>query len=353
VIACLFIALARLLRPAPPRLRAAPTPAQGERVRAIVALSRKTSANLALLGDKRFLLGRSERSFIMYGIWGRSWVAMGDPVGEQDDWEELIWRFRELCDRYGGWTVFYKIGKENLPLYLDLGLTPLKIGEEACVPLKTFSLDGKSRPGFRKVCHRFEMKGYAFDVIAAEDVPSILPRLREVSDAWLKQKNTREKQFSLGFFEPEYLKHYPVGIVSREDVILAFCTIWQGAEKEELSGDLMRRLPGAPPETMEFLFIRLMLWGRERGYQWFNLGMAPLSGLERRALAPVWSRLGAIIYQHGEHFYNFQGLRRYKEKFEPQWEPKYIVCPGGLALPRVLANVASLISGGRKGVIAK
>lgn len=353
VIACLLIALARLLRPASPRPRAAPSPAEGERVRVIVALSRKTSANLALLGDKLFLFGRSERSFIMYGIWGRSWVAMGEPVGEKDDWEELIWGFREMCDRYGGWTVFYKIGKENLPLYLDLGLTPLKIGEEACVLLETFSMDGKSRQGFRKVRNRFEREGYAFDVVAAKDVLPILPRLREISDAWLKEKNTREKRFSLGSFDPEYLKHYPFGIVRREDVILAFCNIWQGAEKEELSGDLMRRLPGSPPETMEYLFVRLMLWGKEQGYQWFNLGMAPLSGLERRALAPAWSRLGSLIYQHGEHFYNFQGLRHYKEKFEPQWEPEYIVCPSGVVLPRVLANVASLISSGVKGVIAK
>jgi phosphatidylglycerol lysyltransferase len=212
-------------------------------------------------------------------------------------------------------------------------------------------MDGKSRQGFRKVRNRFEREGYAFDVMAAKDVLPILPR--EISDAWLKEKNTREKRFSLGSFDPEYLKHYPFGIVRREDVILAFCNIWQGAEKEELSGDLMRRLPGSPPETMKYLFIRLMLWGKEQGYQWFNLGMAPLSGLEWRALAPVWSRLGSLIYQHGEHFYNFQGLRHYKEKFEPQWEPKYIVCPSGVVLPRVLANVASLISSGVKGVLAK
>jgi phosphatidylglycerol lysyltransferase len=104
---------------------------------------------------------------------------------------------------------------------------------------------------------------------------------------------------------------------------------------------------------MEYLFIQLMVWGQQKGYRWFNLGMAPLSGLEDRALAPLWNRLGALVFRHGEHFYNFQGLRQYKGKFNPEWTPKYLASPGGLALPRILTNVATLISGGLKGVLGK
>jgi phosphatidylglycerol lysyltransferase len=104
---------------------------------------------------------------------------------------------------------------------------------------------------------------------------------------------------------------------------------------------------------MDALFLELMLWGREQGYRWFNLGMAPLSGLEERTLAPPWNRAGAWIFRHGEHFYNFQGLRRYKEKFDPVWEPRYLACPGGLALPRVLADIAALIAGGLRGVVGR
>jgi phosphatidylglycerol lysyltransferase len=81
--------------------------------------------------------------------------------------------------------------------------------------------------------------------------------------------------------------------------------------------------------------------------------MTPFAGMEDHALAPLWNRLGAFIFTYGEHFYNFQGLRQYKQKFDPQWEPKYIASPGGLALPGIITNIASLISGGVKGVIAK
>jgi phosphatidylglycerol lysyltransferase len=104
---------------------------------------------------------------------------------------------------------------------------------------------------------------------------------------------------------------------------------------------------------MDFLLLHLILWGKEEQYTWFNLGMAPFSGLEDHALAPLWNRVGSFLFRYGEHFYNFQGLRQYKEKFDPEWEPKYLVSPGGLPLPRILANIASLISGGMKGVITK
>jgi phosphatidylglycerol lysyltransferase len=104
---------------------------------------------------------------------------------------------------------------------------------------------------------------------------------------------------------------------------------------------------------MDYLFTRLMGWGREQGYAWFNLGMAPFSGLEARELAPLAAKLGAYLFRHGESFYNFQGLRAYKEKYDPVWEPRYLASPGRLALPRVLADLAFLISRGVKGTFGK
>jgi phosphatidylglycerol lysyltransferase len=87
-----------------------------------------------------------------------------------------------------------------------------------------------------------------------------------------------------------------------------------------------------------------MLWGKQQGYQWFNLGMAPLSGIENRPLAPMWNRVVNLAFHHSDHFYNFEGLRRYKEKFAPVWSPKYLASPGGWILPRILADLVTLIS---------
>jgi len=289
----------------------------------------------------------------MYGIAGRSWVALGDPIGPEKELAELVWRFHEICDLHGGWTVFYQADRESLPLYLDLGLTLLKFGEEARIPLESFSLEGGHRRGLRHTHHRLEKEGCRFEVIPREEVHSFFPLMKEISDAWMTEKHTREKGFSLGFFNEDYLRHFPVGIIRKSGNIVAFANIWLGAQKEELSADLMRYLPDAPEGVMEYLFIQLMLWGKQKGYRMFNLGVAPLSGLERRAMAPLWSKIGAFIFRHGEHFYHFQGLREYKEKFDPEWEPKYLASPGGLLLPRILTDITALISGGLKGVITK
>ncbi|HUT70127.1 MAG TPA: bifunctional lysylphosphatidylglycerol flippase/synthetase MprF [Desulfatiglandales bacterium] len=348
----LFFALARMLSPSQPMLSGRKQE-DLERAGAIVQNSPRTYAGLALLGDKSFLFSQNGNAFIMYGIEGRSWVSMGDPIGREEEWPELTWQFRKMVDRYDGWTVFYEVGPENLHVYLDLGLTLLKLGEEARVRLAGFSLEGGARKGLRHTYHKLEGEGCTFEVIPAERVPTLLPELRRISDAWLEEKSTKEKGFSLGFFDEGYLKRFPAGMILKEGKIVAFANLWPGAGKEELSIDLMRHLPDAPRGVMEYLFIQLMLWGKGEGYRWFNLGMAPLSGLQDHGLAPLWNRAGAYIFRHGEHFYNFQGLRQYKEKFDPEWVPEYLACPGGLAVPRILANIATLVSGGMKGVIAK
>jgi phosphatidylglycerol lysyltransferase len=348
----LLFAVARLLRPAPPEPATA-SQVDLEGVRAIVARSSRTYANLALLGDKRFLFSERGRAFVMYGVQGRSWVALGDPVGPEEEMTDLVWRFGELCDRHDDWPVFYEVGREHLHLYLDLGLSVLRLGEEARVPLSGFSLDGHERKWLRHVERRLTDEGCTFEVLPPEEVPAHMNEIKAISDAWLAGKNTREKGFSLGIFSAAYLRQFPIAVVRQGERMVAFANMWLGAEHEELSVDLMRYPREAPNGVMDFIFTKLMLWGREQGYRWFNLGMAPLSGMQDRALAPLWMRLGALVYRHGENFYNFQGLRQYKGKFNPRWEPKYMASRGGLALPRIVTNVAALISGGVRGAVRK
>ncbi len=347
----LIVAVARLLRPAPPD-PVPPTEEEWKTIRKLVADSPNTSANLALLGDKTFLFNDDKSAFIMYGIEGRSWIAMGDPIGPPEEWQELIWNFREMSSRHGGWCVFYQVKASSVHLYLDIGSTLQKLGEEGRVDLEVFSLEGlkkTTRHSYRKV----EKEGGTFEVVPKSEVPAYLAEFKVISDEWLEEKNTREKGFSLGSFDANYLSGYPMGVVRQNGKLVAFANILGAGNHEEVSIDLMRYVRDAPSGTMDYLFISLMLWGKEQGYEWFNLGMAPFSGLENRPVSPIWVKIGSMLYRHGEQFYNFQGLRAYKEKFNPVWEPRYLASPGGLALPRVLANVASLVSGGLKGVVVK
>jgi phosphatidylglycerol lysyltransferase len=349
----LAFAIARLLRPPEPDEAATPQRIP-EEVEHLVAESPRTTAWLAFLGDKSFLFSTERSAFLMFAVERRSWVAMGDPVGDPAAFPELVWAFRDRALRHGGWPVFYQVRPEFLPLYVDAGLTLIKLGEEALVPTGSFSMEGGKRSGFRRTLRKIEKEGGSFEMIPVEGTHAVLQRLREISDAWRAAKSIHEKGFSLGAFSEEYVARFPVAVLRREGRIVAFVNVWPGAPGEEFSVDLMRYHPHeAPTDAMEYLFLKMILWGKENGYRSFSLGMAPLSGLEGGPLAPLWARMGGAVYRYGEHFYNFQGLRAYKDKFDPVWEPRYMASPGGLAIPRVLGNVAALISGSLRGALAR
>ena len=349
----LLFALATLIRPAPPRLL---LPDESDLDKALPLIKNYSSAqaHLALMGDKTLLFDAESKAFIMYDVEGRSWIAMGDPVGESDDARrELVWTFRELCERAGGWPLFYQVRPEDLDLYLEVGMNLLKIGEEARVKLDEFNLDGKSKKVLRNTVNKLTRDGLRLEIIPADAVPAMLPRLKQISDAWMRDKRVREKGFSLGTFEPRYLSRTPMAIIWQGDEPVAFSNLFLTDSKEEASLDLMRHMPDSTSGIMDFMFIQLMMWAKQEGYRWFNLGMAPLSGLQSRRTATLWSRFGAMIFGRGERFYNFRGLHRYKDKFDPEWEPRYLAVPANIALPVALTNLASLISGGLSGMVRR
>ncbi|WP_041603847.1 bifunctional lysylphosphatidylglycerol flippase/synthetase MprF [Thioflavicoccus mobilis] len=353
VVAATVLALMRVLRPAspPPEM---PGEAELRRAAAIVARTPTADAALALLGDKRILFAEDDAGFLMFQVRGRSWVALGDPVGPPGVMDSLAWRFRELCDRYGGRPVFTHVDAAHLPLYLDLGLVPLKLGEEAVVDLTNFSLEGSARAELRQARRKLPKAGVQFDIVTAgAPVDALMAELKGVSDEWLAAKRTREKGFSLGRFDPAYIRRFPVALARKDGRILAFANLWPGADRAELSVDLMRHVADAPNGIMDYLFVESMLWGVAQGYRQFNLGMAPLSGLATGPLAPLWHRIGTTVFLLGEHFYNFEGLRAYKEKFHPDWRPKYLVLPPGFSLPTVLLDISALVSGNIRGIAAQ
>jgi phosphatidylglycerol lysyltransferase len=345
-------ALWRLLRPSKPPI-SPPSPADLERAVTLIENVHDASANLALLGDKNLLFNVDRTAFIMYQASGSSWISMGDPVGPAAAFEPLVWTFIEECDGMAVSPVFYQVTPENLPLYIDLGLTLSKLGEEARVPLDTFTLDGPARADLRHTHRRAVRDGALFEVVARESVGAIMPELRAVSSAWLAAKNTAEKRFSLGYFDERYLANFDCAVVRRAGAIVAFANIWRAGADTALSVDLMRYSDAAPKGVIDFLLSECMLWGRAQHYQWFSLGMAPLSGLEEHPLAPAWHKLGRMVQRYGETFYPFEGLRRYKEKFLPVWRPRYLAAPGGLAMAGALLDVTSLISGGMGKVLGK
>ena len=121
--------------------------------RALAAAGR-TDANLAFTGDKRFIVAPAGDAFIMYGVRGRTWIAMGDPVGPAATWDALVWALRRACDADGGRLCFYQVSAAMLPILVDLGMSVMKYGEEAHVTLADFSLEGRGAKDFRHALRR-------------------------------------------------------------------------------------------------------------------------------------------------------------------------------------------------------
>ena len=336
----------QLLRPPAGEL-APTTPAEIARAAALIRANPSSDACYALVGDKHLMFSPSGRSFLMFGKQGRSWVGLFGPFGDPRESADMVWRFMEMATDHGGRAAFYHVRPAALPLFLDCGLHLFKLGEHAHVDLPGFNLKGASRANLRTAVNRAEREGLAFEVVPSERVDALLPALKEVSDAWLGQHRNGEKAFSVGRFDEDYLRQFPVAVVRRDDRIIAFANLLMTDVHEEAALDLMRHRPDAPPGTMDFLMVRILQHLQGQGWHRFGLGMSPMAGMAERSGAPNWQRVARLVYEHGNRFYNFRGLRSFKDKFDPTWEARFLAAPRGLSTAFILADVTTLIGGAK------
>jgi type IV secretory pathway VirJ component len=307
------------------------------------------------MGDKSFIFSDSGLGFLMFATCGRTWAALGDPVGPPTEWPDLMWRFIELADSHGGRAAFYQIPASSLPLYLDAGLKILKLGEEARVSLPSFTLEGSARADLRYALKRGERDQLQFEMIPPERVASIMDEIEEVSNAWLsKHASGGEKRFSVAAFQREYVLAQPVALLRQNREAVAFATVMTTDLRDEVTLGLMRLKPGPTSRfAMEYLFVRLIQHFREQGYRTFSLGTLPLSGFSAHRLAPSWHRLARVIWSLGRRYYNFQGLHTFKAKFDPAWEPRYLAASGWFGPYLALIDIAALIGGGMRATIRR
>jgi type IV secretory pathway VirJ component len=350
----LVIGVSQLLRPAGAR-PGPPNAEEIDRARRIAAQQPRPDALLALMGDKSFLFSDSGLGFLMFATRGRTWAALGDPVGPPAEWPDLMWRFIELADSHGGRAAFYQIPASSLPLYLDAGLKILKLGEEARVSLPSFTLEGSARADLRHALKRGARDQLQFEMIPPERVASIINEIAEVSNAWLsKHASGGEKRFSVAAFRREYVLAQPVALLRQNGEAVAFATVMTTELRDEVALGLMRLKPGSTSRfAMEYLFTRLIQHFREQGYRTFSLGTLPLSGFSAHRLAPSWHRLARVIWSLGRRYYNFQGLRVFKGKFDPAWEPRYLAASGWFGPYLALIDIAALIGGGMRATIRR
>jgi phosphatidylglycerol lysyltransferase len=304
-------------------------------------------AHLTFMGDKHLFWSADGHAVVAFGAVRDRLVALGSPAGPEDAIKRAILDFRHFADAQDRVPIFYEVLEPDLSLYHDLGFDLFKLGELATIRLDELTLAGKRWEDLRQAVNRSLKERLSFEIVEPPFDTVLMTEVERVSDLWLADKHGREKGFSLGRFDPDYFAWSPLALVRRDEEIVAFANV---LPRYGISGtasvDLMRQVPDAPRGTMDFLFAKVMQWAKDRGYQSFSLGMAPLSAVGDNPYARINERLAALAFQYGGRFYNYQGLRRYKEKFEPEWTGSYLAYPRGLWVPGLLIDIAALVAGG-------
>jgi phosphatidylglycerol lysyltransferase len=314
------------------------------------AHGRGTNPLLVATGDKAvFRSPAVPDGFVLYRTSGRFLVAWADPVCPRGLERKLLSDFMEHAADWDREAVLYQISPQLLPAAHDLGFVFFKLGEEASIDLAAFDLKGNKAKAQRHALNLAERAGARFEIVAGDALSALLPALRSVSDAWLASKKTTEKGFSLGRFDEAYVRRFPCAVVwSAGGRIAAFANVLEGPMSEEISVDMMRYDGGADPALgtgMEYLLLNLMRDAKERGFRRFNLGMAPLATVgDARRARPI-ERLARQFFLHGEAWYNYQGLRRFKERFHPSWESRYMAYRRPWDWPFAVAAATQLVSG--------
>lgn len=337
----------QLFRPALYRLRTAPH--ERERAEELARQYGRSALDyFKLWPDKSLFFGASGRAFLAYAVGGGFAMVLGDPVGPEDDVAGLVREFAAFCESQDWRLAFYQTLPDHLPAYTRLGFKRLKIGDDAVVELARFDLNGGAHKKERAAMRKLEHAGVRVRWYEPPLDDRVLDQLQQVSNEWLQIPGRRERRFTLGLFDREYVTRTPVATAELADgTVLAFVNMIESFRHDEATVDLMRRRAHAPNGVMDYLLIHVMLRARDLGYTRFNLGMVPMAGFGEHENASPEERVVHGFFQQLNFIFSYKGLKAYKAKFANLWEPRFLIYRTVFDLPRVplaLARVSEMRS---------
>jgi phosphatidylglycerol lysyltransferase len=355
--AILAIGLWQLLRPV---LREH-AHARGERERAAEVVHRHgalSTAYFALGEDKRYIWSDSKRTILPYRVVGGAALALADPIGPVQEHAETLAKFIVYCQRQDWAFGVYQASPASYHLGRRLGLRGVKIGEDALVDLRCFTLEGKAGAPVRHSVARARRGGLTMRIFQGERLPDdIYAGMHRVSAVWLRQREIHGQfGFSMGRFPADWSPELLTAVaVDANGAAQAFVTWTPLYAANGWSLDLIRRNADAVPGAMELLIAESFAWASARGCERMSLGLLPLAGLdaETRTLegpsAPpeaLIERGASYLHQRGVLLSSYGSLRHFKEKFHPAWEARYLLLGEASATPQVLLALAQVMGGG-------
>ena len=336
--------------------------AEAQRVAALVQRHGDNSvAAFALDRDVDYFFSPNSRAVIAYRFESDTLLVIGDPIGPEEEIPPLLEEFERFCREHDWSFAFYQARPERRPLYRGRGWRTVHIGEDPVIPAARFSLEGPTVATLRRTVHRLERRGIEarsfipgenpFD--PAHDPEGMLDQLREISAEWLKLHRGGEKGFCMGRFDPHHLPQVWLTVAwdPAQRRAEAFCTYEPIWARHGWTLDLMRRRPDGIPGATEFLIAKSVEKMKQRGDAILSLSLSALARVEREVSAPgdgaADDRTREFLMERLGGFYDFKGVFRWKQKFNPEFEPRDLVYPDALDLPRIaLALVRAQSPGG-------
>jgi lysyl-tRNA synthetase, class II len=310
----------------------------GERrlVRTLVdAYGGDSLAFFALRHDKSYLFSPSRSAFLAYRVIGGTALVSGDPVGDDNEIDELLAELQSLA-RARGWR-FAVVGasEEHLDRYRALGLKPVAIGDEAVLRPQEFSLEGRAIRKVRQSVSRLRKAGYTFHVVAADEVGHALEaELDDVSNAW--RCGQPERGFSMAIDD----RHIPGTVLAlaegADGKIGGYLHLAPSPARGGWSLSAMRRRPDTPNGLTEFLVVEALAWARETGASELSLNFCALTDFlaPERVTTPMRRlvRRGLLL---ADNVFQLERLYSFNRKFFPEWRRRYICVERFTDLPAV------------------
>ena len=288
---------------------------------------------LALAGTQLFWSGPEVA--VAYEVTRRVAIALGDPIGPPELAGSAVEAFAGHCERHDWVCAFYEA--ENPDLYRRLGYRLVPVGSDAVVRPAGFSLGGKEKADLRYAVRRCEREGIRFEFLPGPEAwAQHSDQLWAVSATWLRSGKGPEMRFSLGTLETLRDPATTTGLAfAQGGELLGFVTWLPVPARSGWTLDLMRRRPDALNGLMEALIVHSLEEAQRQGRAEVSLGVAPmsLSGFPASAGNNLLSR----VYGRLDRFRSGRTLSKFKAKFGPTWEPRYLAVPDTVVLPEVLA----------------
>lgn len=291
--------------------------------------------------DKLLFFSRGADAFVAYRMANHYAVVLEEPVCSEEDKTEVLREFDQFCKTNGWIPIYYRVDEDSLGYFRELRKSKLFIGQEALIDVEKFSLQGTDKKSLRNGLNSLKKKGFTAELIDAPLSDALLDELEQVSNEWLQESERTEFVFSQGMFNRNELKAQQVIVVKDEDGrIKAFLNIIPDYAPGECTYDLIRKTADAPGGCMDLLIITLTEHARSKGFQFLNLGLAPMAGIAN----PENTAEQMMLYGYNnlKRFSQYKGLRIFKEKYADIWLNKYLVYENDfdlLRLPSVLNKV--------------